>query len=108
MLGVTELGKRILAGAVLGAGTIVLIASLWALLDLARMQQLYSGEVFQRSAAARRWIVVAEVATVILSTAVVLWRRKGAVARLGLVAIVVWLVSAGDFVYLALGGAVPR
>jgi hypothetical protein len=100
--------RRVVSGAALGLGTIALAALLWAILDLARIQQSHSGEEFKRSANLLRFIVLAEILAVALGSGLIVWRSRSPTARLVTIAVVVWALSLFDFALLAIAGSVPR
>ena len=104
----TDTTKRILAGAGLGFGVIALVFVLLAWLDLASYQQAQASADHQRSAAAIRWIVVAQILGVLLACPLVVWRSRSTVTRLVIAAVVVWALSILDLYFVALAGAVPR
>jgi hypothetical protein len=96
------------SAAALGLGTIALAALLWAIVDLARIQQSHSGEVFKRSANLLRWMAVAEVLGVAIAFGFVVWRSRRPTARLVIMAIVVWTLSLLDFTLLGMASVVPH
>jgi hypothetical protein len=105
---VTDSWRRILAGTALGIGMILFIALLFAILDLARIEQSYQGAIFQRAATVLRWLLAGQIVVVAGSGIIIFTRRKGISTRLALLASVVWVISAVDLVYVSLAGAIPR
>jgi hypothetical protein len=100
--------RPILAATALGVGIVLFIALLLAVLDIARIEQSHEGPVFQRAANILRWLVLGEIALVLGTGAVILWRRRSPTAQLVWLASVVWVGSAVDLTLVALSGAVPR
>lgn len=87
---------------------ILFIALLFAILDLARIAQSYQGAIFQRSATLLRWFVLGQIGIVPGAGTIVWWRVKRTTTRLAWLAIVVWIVSALDFAFVAQAGVIPR
>lgn len=100
----TGLTRRIISGAALGVGTIVFITLLWGLLDRARIQRLKG---FPSDADGLTGIVVVEVVGMALIAAIIVWKRKTTIGGMVMLAVVVWIASAFNAAFLALGGAVP-
>jgi hypothetical protein len=105
---VTVLSRRNVSVVGLALGAISLAVLLWAILDLARIQQSHGGEAFQRSANALRLLVVAEMLCVAIGSGLVVWLSRGPTARPVIMAVVVWVLSLFDFVLLGMASVVPR
>ena len=100
--------RQIAAGAAFAVGAIVLLVLLWGLLDLARIQESHGGAEFERSARFARAIVAVEIVGVAVTALVVLWRSRGAIFRLVVLAVAVWSLGLFDFALLGQAGTVPR